>query len=237
MNVPTLTEKGRLWAAALLGLLILLASSYVYGRAKGAASVKDAADAKMAQATHTATLTLQRSADSIEVISRKYEALAAAQKAPHVAAIARTDSADTIAVHFRHDAEHLANDSTATRTQLAQAIDSMARADSVLDARRVSERNAAMARIMALETALRNDTLTIQAKDLALQASAKDYAALEQVVRDLKGQRIGIIHRLLTGGLTVIAAGACGAAGSLAGPAVAIGAVVACTAAVAVFSP
>lgn len=233
----TLTAKGKGYAIwVLIGLAVLVAV-YLLGKYDGSADATEAADVAAEQRNHAHTLALKKSADSLEVVSRKLAQAAAAAKQPHLSAIARTDSADTTAVHFRHDAEHLASDSTATRAQLAQAIDSMARADSILDSRRREERDKAMARIVALEATVQSDTAAMRAKDGELESLGVDLAIEQRIVKDVKAQQHGFMRRVVSGVVSVAAAGGCGALGSLAGPAVAVGAAGTCLAGVALWNP
>ncbi len=125
MNLPTLTEKGKTYAIGAVFVVACGVFLYFAGRRAGALAAETAADTKVAQAQHAATLKVVAAARQLDAKTRALEAAVAATRAPHVVAIARSDTADTIATHFRHDAEHLAHDSSATRAQLVAAIDSV----------------------------------------------------------------------------------------------------------------
>lgn len=232
-----LTEKGKALAINLGVLLSFGCGVYVMGHHAGMVTERTSADERDAVRTHAALLVATASADSLARVTNDLLRLAELSKVPHARAILHTDTAAVSAALAREHAERAALDSAATAVQLRVQIDRLAAADSLLDLRFHQERDAAQKRFAFDSLALASAEATIQKKSLAIESAARDYSALEQVVRDLRGQQRGVVHRVVTGTITVVSAATCGALGSLAGPVAALGAAGVCTAFVSILAP
>ncbi|HEY2851122.1 MAG TPA: hypothetical protein VGI97_14685 [Gemmatimonadaceae bacterium] len=223
-----LTTKGQKYGSAVVIGLVLLAVAYGMGHHSGAQTATDAQDVANAKTIDSLVAVTTKQADSLERSSLALVKLAQKAAAPVVRAVAATDVADTAAIGARARAERAAADSGATAAQLRAQIDSVTRADSVLDARFHAERDSAQRLAGQLTDAVRAEAAALVGKDLALRTSKEDHEAQQKVIDDLKGHQPGIIHRAVHGIIVVTAAAGCGGLGTLAGPAVAVGAAVAC---------
>lgn len=226
-----------------LGLLIglgLMALGTLFGVARCAGRedpgvVQAAANAVRA---HQAVVRAQGKADSLERAIPWLVAASDFAAAAHAQASLRADTAAAREATLRADALGHAADSAATVPELRGAIDSLARADSIMDARFVAERAAALVRIVAADSLAAIRQLTVEAKTVQLAALADQVDALTKELDAVKASRPGPVHRAFTGLEVGAATGVCTAvAWGLGGPVVGLAAGGVCALAAGIFAP
>lgn len=230
MNEPPIGLKT--FAGWMLAGLTVIVAIYMMGRSNGRAQARTAADEAAEAKIHVAVVAAQKSADSLEVVTRHLVRLAEASRVPHTRAIVRTDTAGRVAEAARAALVKVLADSAAKLAELRAAADSLLVADSILNSRFTAERAAALKRIQFDSLAMASALRTIDEKNAVIELNTRDRDALFKVINDLKGQQPSFMRRGVTGVLAFVGGAACGAAGSLAGPAAAIGGAVACAAVV-----
>jgi hypothetical protein len=229
--------KGQQYATILVVGLALVGGAYWLGHHNGTVAERTVIDVAKEQAIDSLTQVATARAGSLTRVSADLVKLAAAAKVPHANAVVRSDSADRAATYARTVARLTLEDSQATNARLRGTLDSLIVADSVLDARFHAERDASQKRFMYDSLAMEAQAKALEGSKSALDLARQDHQAQDKIIADLKGQQPGLLHRAFHGIIIVTAAAGCGGLGTLAGPAVAIGAAVACGAAAGVWAP
>lgn len=227
-----LTPRGKTYGAWAIAGLALLLMVYLLGRRDGSRAAKTAVDEAAEAEIHAAVVAAQQSADSLEVMTRNLLKLVELSKVPHARAVVRTDSAGVVAEAARKHLAQVLADSLAQLAEVRAAADSLLVADSILNSRFTAERAASLKRLSFDSLALASALRTIEEKNAVIELNTTDRTALLKIIADLKGQQPSVVRRGVSGVLALVGGAACGAAGSLAGPAVAVGGALACAAVV-----
>ena len=232
-----LTANGQRDAGLALGALGVLVVVYLAGHCSGERAAVTQVDTAAERVIAHTVDSLTGRVDSLTQVVQVARRRAAVTAAPEAQAIARTNTAGDAERAARDTLERVLADSLAALATVKAAAEQLAAADSMAYAAVVAERQAAGARIMALSSVILADSTLIDRQSEALAAAAEDRRAQAKIIADLIGQRPGLVHRIMDGALDVVAAGACGAAGSLLSAAGAVVAGAACLAAAAAWSP
>jgi hypothetical protein len=237
MSIPSLTVKGQQIAGALaIGILLLVVVFFV-GRCTKTDSARTDQDVAAEKVVRAQLVVLEKRADSLEKVSLQLAKVAAAAKAPHLAAVARSDTGKALADSAHAALDKVLADSLAKIDEVKAAVRALEVKDSIAFVAFLNERVAASGRITKLEAALVSDTATMNAQSAALAKAADDRGKQDDVIKDLRRQQPGFMHRAFNGIVTVAAGGACAAVGSIASPLVAVGAGVMCGGIVAAILP
>jgi cell division protein FtsB len=237
-EIPSLTVKGQQLAGQIGGALLVLVVVFFVGRCTKTSDVQTATDTAAEKVLRAQLAVLEKRADSLVKVSQQLAKAAAAAKAPHVAAIAKSDTGKVAADSAHAALDRVLQDSLAKIDEVKAAARALEVKDSIAFVDFLNERVAASGRITKLEAALVSDTATMDAQSAALAKAAEDRGKLDDVVKDLKHQQPSWMHRAFNGIVTVGVSAGCAAAGAaLGGPLTAVGAGVVCAGVVSAILP
>lgn len=233
-----LTSRWFPWALVLV-LAGLLGAGVLYEvRHAGEEDARVAQAAKGALEAHKALgLALQR-AQVAEANANRADRAAAASVAPHVRAVARTDSAHVALDSASAAALAAAKDTAATRDSLARVVERLSASAAAFAGKVQAERDSAAARIDSLGRALTAEKGNAAAQKRAAEAAQASEAAVLEQLHAEQARHPGVMRRAVRGPVATLAGAACGSVGYLAaGPIGAVGAALGCSALVTIFLP
>jgi hypothetical protein len=190
---------------ALGTLTLLLSTAFFVGRSEGAAAQRTATDTKAEQVKSAREDSALKVAAGLRDSLRVLAKVAAASKAPHIAAIAKTDGATVTADSARKAAEQAAADLSTTADTLRKRIMTLARADSLKDAAALTERTAANLRISDDEAALAKAIATIAADSSAAVLAKQDHEAQAKIIADQAKEIPSAFSKVVRGTIEVAA--------------------------------
>jgi hypothetical protein len=228
----------RLERILLIVALVLLVVSGLVGKWAGhqAAAVHDAKAALVT--AHDATTDALREAARLDTLSKSLLKKVTLAESRQRLAVARTDSVRATTASARDSALSVARDSGATLQETRAQVEALAAASLRADSAFMAERQASLARIATLDTALAGALGSGVGKDGAILALQREVTAARNVIRALEREKPGLLRRAYKGVATAGSAAACGAiALSFTGPIGAIGAGAGCAALAGVLIP
>ena len=196
-------------------------------------------DAKAALVTaHDQTTAALREAARLDTLSASLLKKLTAAESRQRLAVARTDAVRATTASVRDSALSVARDTAASLAAVRAQVEALALASARADTAFMAERQASLARIATLDTALAGALASGVGKDGAILALQREVTAARNVIRALEREKPGLFRRAYKGVATAGAGGACAAlAFSFTGPLGAIGAGAGCAALAGVLIP